>query len=268
MKKEGYWVIRTYVSGIIGEKIKYWVPGQKPTKSIRKMKSDIRKLKQNENNAVRRLARLIHANFIGGDCYFALTYDDAHLSELTTGLPEDMTEEERMNAVYFLAHHRLQLFLRRCRAACKKAGIEFKYVAITSDLDGKTGEVARIHHHIIAPKEVENIIFEKWTMGDVRKRYVWNDEDHTALAEYMIRQVRYLPDAKKYIPSRNLVVPVPSRPRLAKGGKEVQPPEGAELLYRAPFKRGMPQYIRYIIPKKGPPSGRDDHGDVEIGGAA
>ena len=26
---EGYWVIRTYTAGVVGEKIKYWVPGEK-----------------------------------------------------------------------------------------------------------------------------------------------------------------------------------------------------------------------------------------------
>ena len=32
---EGYWVIRSYQAGMIGEKIKYWVPGKKPSKSER-----------------------------------------------------------------------------------------------------------------------------------------------------------------------------------------------------------------------------------------
>jgi hypothetical protein len=32
---EGYWVIRTYTAGAVGEKIKYWVPGEKPTRSQR-----------------------------------------------------------------------------------------------------------------------------------------------------------------------------------------------------------------------------------------
>lgn len=268
MKKEGYWVIRTYVSGIIGEKVKYWVPGEKPTKSIRKMKSDIRKQKQNENDAVKRLARLIHANMKAGDCFHALTYNDESLAKLMALLPQELNEEERMNALYFLAHHQLQLYLRRCREACKKAGVEFKYIAITSDMDGKTGEVARIHHHIVAPKEVEEILVEKWTMGEVRKRYVWNEADHTGLADYMIRQVRHLPDAKKYIPSRNLVVPAPSKPRLAKGGKEVQPPRGAELLYRAPFKKGMPQYIRYIVPRRNSSSAGKDTDSFVTGGVA
>ena len=47
----GYWVIRTYTAGAVGEKIKYWVPGEKPTKSERKIKSDIKQVQRNEANA-------------------------------------------------------------------------------------------------------------------------------------------------------------------------------------------------------------------------
>ena len=266
MKREGYYVIRTFIAGQIGEKIKYWVPGQKPTKSIRKMKSDVRKIQQNENDAVKRVARLINANFLPGDCFFAPTYSDESLAMLMADMPADIPEEEQLDYVYAQAHHQLQLYLRRVRRACDKAGIEFKYIAITSDMDGETGENVRIHHHIIAPREVMEILLDKWTFGIVRKNYVWNEQDHYGLAKYLMDQVRRIPDAKKYIPSRNLIIPVP-KDRIAPSGKEVQPPKGATLLHRNEYHSGRPQYIRYIIPKKSKPGGGDDP-DAEIGGAA
>lgn len=49
----GYWVIRTWESGPVGEKVKYWVPGQKPTKSERKIKQDLRKARQNKEASER-----------------------------------------------------------------------------------------------------------------------------------------------------------------------------------------------------------------------
>lgn len=257
MKKEGYWVIRTIIAGEIGEKIKYWVPGEKPTKSMRKIKSDLRKLQQNESNVVKHVARLINENFRPSDCFFAPTYSDESMAILMAGMPEDLPEEERMDYIYAKAHHQLQLYLRRVRRACEKAGIEFKYIAITSDMDGTTGESVRIHHHIVAPKEVEEILSDKWTMGIVKKKYVWKEPDHFGLAKYLMDQVRRIPDAKKYIPSRNLVVPVP-KDRIAPSGKEVQPPKGAKLLLRTEFRTGRPQYIRYIIPQKTKPGGGDD----------
>ena len=59
---EGYWVIRTYTAGAVGEKIKYWVPGEKPTRSQRKLKSDIKQQQRNEANAEKHLARLLNEN--------------------------------------------------------------------------------------------------------------------------------------------------------------------------------------------------------------
>lgn len=257
MKKDGYWVIRTIVAGRIGEKIKYWVPGEKPTKSARKIKSDLRKVQQNENDAVKRVARLINANFRPDDCFFAPTYSDEALAELTKEMPADLPEEERMDYVFSKAHHQLQLYLRRVRRDCEKKGIEFRYIAITSDMDGNTGESVRIHHHIIAPREIQDILLKKWTAGIVIKNYVWDEADHYGLAKYLMDQVRRIPDAKKYIPSRNLVVPLP-KDRIAPSGKEVQPPKGAKLLLRTEFRSGKPQYIRYVIPAKIKPGGGDE----------
>lgn len=266
MKKEGYYVIRTIVAGSIGEKIKYWVPGQKPTKSMRKIKSDIKKIKQNESDAVKRVARLINANFAPGDCFFAPTYNDESIALLMNGMPEGISEEEKREYIYEQAHHQLQLYLRRVRRACDKEGIELKYIAITSDMDGKTGEEVRIHHHIIAPKAILKILIAKWTMGIVKKDYVWDEQDHYGLAEYLMEQVRRIPDAKKYIPSRNLIIPVP-KDRIAPSGKEVQPPKGAMLLHRTEYRSGRPQYIRYIIPNRETLGGGAET-YTETGGAA
>ena len=65
--RNGYWVIRTYKAGRVVEKTKYWVAGEKPTRSKRKMKSDIKKQQHNGICAVRELARLLNANFKKGD---------------------------------------------------------------------------------------------------------------------------------------------------------------------------------------------------------
>lgn len=270
--KEGYWVIRTYQAGQVGEKIKYWVPGQRPTRSQRKIKSDIRKQQQNENDATKRVARIINENFQGGDLFDALTYSDDSFAELTERMPADLGLDQQRDYIYKQAEHKLELFLRRCRYACKKVGIDFKHFAITSDMDGETGNPARIHHHVIAPKEVKGIIRQLWSHGEIEKNAVWHEKDHFGLAKYLMDQVRRIPDAKKYKRSRNLIVPEP-KDRVALGGKEVQPPKGASILYRSVFIPGRPQYIRYIIPKKKEetgylkqdgPSGEETFSDKEV----
>ena len=75
--------------------------------------------------------------------------------------------------------------------------------------------------------------------------------DHTDFAQYLMDQVRRIGGRKRYIPSRNLRKPKESIPRIAPSSREVQPPKGAVLLDRAPYKPGRPQYIRYILPGKG-----------------
>lgn len=266
MKKEGYWVIRTYKAGCIGEKIKYWVPGKKPSRSARRIKSDIKKQQQNENDATKRVARIINDNFQGGDVFDALTYSDTKLANLHANMPEALGEDERRDYIYQQADHELELFLRRARYACKKAGVELKYFAITSDMDGETGELVRVHHHIITTREVKKIIRPLWINGAIEKDAVWHEDDHFGLAKYLMDQVRRIPDAKKYKRSRNLSIPEP-KDRIAMGGKEVQPPKGAFIVYRSTFIPGRPQYIRYILPKEekiggDTPINRTDHGGV------
>lgn len=267
MKKEGYWVIRTYQAGPIGEKIKYWVPGKKPSRSQRRIKSEIKKQQQNENDAIKRVARIINENFTGGDVFDALTYSDDALKKLLDGMPIIEDLEERLAHIYKLAEHELGLFLRRCRNACKKAGVDFKYIAITSDMDGETGEHVRIHHHIVAKREVREIIRGLWTHGTIEKNAVWHEKDHLGLAKYLMDQVCRIPDAKKYKRSRNLTIPEP-KDRIALGGKEVQAPRGATMLYRGTFIPGRPQYIRYILPRKEKSGGGTDPDSTDQGGAA
>ena len=74
--------------------------------------------------------------------------------------------------------------------------------------------------------------------------------DYLGLAHYLLAQVRYVPDEKKYCPSRNLTLPQP-KDRAALSGAELSVPRGGQLLFRAGWALGMPQYIRYILPEVG-----------------
>lgn len=248
MAAKGYWVIRTYTAGAVGEKIKYWVPGEKPTKSERRLRSEIKKQQQNEAGAEKRLARSIHANFDNGDYLLGLDYSEEGLTAIAYGLDESAQDYE--DKLYHAAHHQLRLWIERVRRACKAAGVPFRYIAITSDMNGKTKEAVRVHHHVILNAEAIEIAMEKWTKGGTHHEHLYGVVDQTALAAYLLNQVRRLPDEKKYIPSRNLVIPQP-RDRIAKGGAELAVPRGGQLLHRNEYKPGRPQYIRYIVPEVG-----------------
>lgn len=246
---KGYWVIRTYKSGQVGEKIKYWVPGERPAKSQRRLKAEIRKQQQNEASAVKRMARLINANYSRDDCLLGLDYSEAGLRKLEAwqgGEPD----QEREDRIFHAAHHQLRLFLKRLRRACREAGVPMLTIAITSDMDGETGESVRVHHHIVINKEAAELAKGKWPLGGINCKNLYDTADQTALADYLLRQVRRLSDEKKYIPSRALVTPQPVD-RIAMGGAELTVPRGGQLLQRNEYRPGMPQYIRYILPEVG-----------------
>lgn len=250
---EGYWVVRTYEAGNVGEKTKFWVPGRRPDKATRREKAELRKQEQNEHSAEKQLARLINENFGPGDLLMGLDYSEQGMERILEwarekGLPVDGSEEERMDAVRQAAEHEMRLALRRVKRELAKEGIDLKYIAITSDMDGDTGEAVRVHHHLVVPAEAKSTFVEKWaSLGSVDWEPMSDQQDYTPIAAYFIRQVRRVPDAKKYVSSRNLSRPQP-KDRVVLTEAELRLPRGGELLHRNEFKPGRPQYIRYVLP--------------------
>lgn len=267
---EGYFVIRTYKAGEIGEKTKFFVPGKRSEKALSKrQKAAIHKQEQNEYSAQKALARLINANFQAGDLFLGLDYSDAGLARVKAwarkqGLPIDSQEEaEQNNALWEAAAHELDIALRRVKRRLEKQGMELKAIYCTSDMDGDTGEIVRVHHHLIVNAGVQEAFlaaWEKYGLGGVSWSSLWENQlDRTPIAEYIIKQVRRIPDAKKFRSTRNLVRPKP-KDRIAYTDTELQVPRGGKLIYRQKYENKQtnsrsyqnrqPQYIRYILPKK------------------
>lgn len=257
--KEGYWVIRTYEAGPIGEKTKFFVPGDRPTGKLRRKDTDaVRKQEQNAYSAQKTLARILNENFAAKDLLMGLDYSDEGLEKLREhgrkkGLPVDsQDEQEAMDALWQAASCMLDNALRRVKRRLGEQQ-ELKAVYITSDMDGQTGETVRVHHHLVVNAGVQEAFlsaWEKFGLGGVSWTPLFEiQEDRTGIAEYFIRQVRRIPDAKKYRSTRNLKRPKP-KDRIALSDAEVRVPVGAQLLYRQEFKPGQPQYIRYRIPRK------------------
>jgi hypothetical protein len=284
--QDGYWVIRTYVSGQVGEKIKFWVPGSKPKgRMTRRQKSDIRKAAQNEDSSERQLARLINANFEPGDLLLGLDYAPEALLRLEleaaggSGLRADailgacsgrksavptggkrrraggahcapLQEAQRMDALRDAADRTLANCIRRVKRELAKDGIELKYISVTADVDGKTGEAVRVHHHLIVKREARDAFVHKWQdlgLGGVSWSPLEKQDDYLEIAKYLLAQARRSREGEhKYTASRNLVRPQP-KDRVAASSSEVRVPKGCRLLHRQEFKPGKAQYIRYRI---------------------
>lgn len=268
--KEGYFVIRTYEAGDVGEKTKFFVPGKRPEngKLSRRQKNAVKKQEQNEYSSQKALARLINANFKDGDLFLGLDYCEEGLEKILAwgrerGLPVDSKdEEEKQNAIWESAAHALDNALRRVKRWLEKQGLELKAIYCTSDMDGKTGELERVHHHLIVNAGVQEAFlsaWEKYGLGKVSWKPLWENQiDRTPIAEYIIRQVRRIPDAKKFRSTRNLIRPVATN-RIVNTDNELLVPRGGKLIYRQEYQNRadsredyrnyQPQYIRYITPK-------------------
>lgn len=268
--KEGYYVIRTYEAGAIGEKTKFFVPGKRPEgKMSRRQKNAVRKAEQNEYSAQKALARLINANFGNGDLLMGLDYNGIGLKRIEHwarkhDLPIDSeNESEKQNALWEAASHELDIALRRVKRKLEKRGIELRAIYCTSDMNGDTGEIVRVHHHLVVngdAKEAFKDAWEKYGLGSVDWEYLWPDQlDRTPIAEYLIRQVRRIPDAKKFRSTRNLKRPK-AKDRVVYTDNELQVPRGGKLIFRQEQEQKLvfsrtglnrqSQYIRYILPEK------------------
>lgn len=258
--QEGYWVTRSYTAGDVGEKTKFFVPGKRPTgKTRRQERREIKKQEQNAFSAQKTLARLINANFGSGDLLLGLDYAPAGYEKMLDwgrkqGLAVDSGDPiERMDAIWEAADHAMELCLRRVKRKLEKQGLELKAVYITSDMDGSTGESVRVHHHLVVNREAREAFMAAWEaygMGGVSFEELWKksrQQDRTPIAEYFIRQVRRIPDAKKYRSTRNLKRPQP-KDRATLSDAQLQAPRGAEVLYVQEYRKGQPQYIRFVIP--------------------
>lgn len=269
--KEGYWVVRTYEAGAVGEKTKFWVQGARPSsRSKRRERMEIRKQEQNEYSATKQLARLMNANCSQGDLLLGLDYSQEGMERLEAYIAahplqteeHESAEEAHMEQLRLAAERELRLVFRRVKRELAKDGVDLWYIAITSDMDGDTKEAVRVHHHLIVPACAKEAFLSKWAeLGSVDWEPLSNQADYTPIAEYFMRQVRRVPDAKKYVSSRNLARPQP-KDRAVLSDAEVRVPKGGRLLHRNEFKPGRPQYIRYVLPqerqkrKRGEPGGK------------
>lgn len=259
---DGHWVESTIISGQVCEKTKYWVPGKKKSNKVSRRDIDrVRKQKQNEYSAVKQLARVLNANFSGGDLVVCLTYSQKGMKKIEKWISKqginlsELDEEARLLMLWEAADHEMVNFLRRLKRRAQKEGLEVKSAYITSDMDGDTGEIVRVHHHMVVNREVKELLQSAWgeQMGAVEWEKMWTmQEDRTPIAEYMLKQVRKMKDSKKYRTTRNLYHPE-AVCEIVLEEEELAVPAGGRLIYRAEFRgHTKPQYIRFILPKATP----------------
>lgn len=250
-RKHVEWYTRTYKSrnGVV-EKTKYPVCLSGKGANRQERRRAAKKASRAGDNAERQAARLLNNNFLGeGALHLVMTYSETGYQKLLTRAErlqaEDLPERDR---IFRAAQKELENFVRRVQYDLKG----FKYFAVTSDVDGETGDMVRVHHHVVIERESLRACKKKWEkLGLVFEKELYSiNGDMTPLASYLIKQVRYIPDNKRYTHSRNLEAPEVTEPLAVTryGENEISIPAGALLLYRSPYSRGTSQYVRYLSP--------------------
>lgn len=231
---------RTYRSanGVV-EKTRYLVGSNAKRQKRRRGVTTARKQEANFNGACKRLARVLNCNFnAAGGRLLGLDYDGPSAERI-------LQAEDPRKA----AEKEARLFIRRLKRKLKQ---DIKWVIVTSDLDGDTGELVRIHHHIAVqlPERVSyDAILSCWAHGGVDIKTMWTEDDYTGLARYLLRQTRRLPDAKKYSTSRNMILPEITEREILTTNR-IRPPKGAKVREQYYDEEGVGQYIRYTVQPK------------------
>lgn len=109
------------------------------------------------------------------------------------------------------AKAQLRKFLNRMREAYKKAGIPFKWIAVTER--GKRGQV--LHHHLVIEDirrdgiDTVKLVKKLWTYGSEFFSALYEDGEYEKLAEYIVKaETKEEGSWCTYSRSRNLKPPV------------------------------------------------------------
>lgn len=235
----GCWMQRTYRSGDVIEKTRFWFRGPKAPRGPRKARTGERHQERNEKIAVRKAARMLNVNFREG-VLVKLGMDEEHyrtLAEACNGDREAMAAEYR---------HQLELFLLRWRREAKKRGEKTgHYWGAVCDKDHK-GRPARIHVHLVIQRGEYAEIEKLWGKG---KGIGWEPlssrPDRTELAAYILKQAARIGKGSRVIASRGMDQPVVTE-ELIEDNKEIRLPAGAVVCERSEYAPDAAQYVRYI----------------------
>lgn len=190
----------------------YWLQPEERKRSPRVNPTTEQQQKINDRHLVKRLTRLLNANF-DENCWY-ITFD--------------YKKEQRPESVEVL-HKQEQKLLRDLRKIYKKENAVFKYVW-TAEV-GKRGG-AHIHM-VVSPIDIR-LLKNIWQYGWTTIKPMDSSGQYRRLAEYFIKYFQKTRDTdeqiqkKSYNPSKNLIRPVPKKKpmRGKKFSCEIKVPRG------------------------------------------
>lgn len=227
-----------------------FVVGEKQTggRKWHRAKSQEDKRDENARQAVRVAARILNCNYTSEDVLLTLTYSDEKHERLFDGLGPDEIWEKAKKVLSGKVENARKEFKR----ADSTANLEMRTFCVTADMDQQTGELVRVHHHVVVTSEAADFVEARWNCGLVHRENLYRQDDYTPLAAYLLGQVRHFEGKKKYSTSRNMVKPIVEEQVLEEVPEnEIKVQPGAKVLDRTPYREGLvSQYVRYKRRKK------------------
>lgn len=223
-----------------------------------RVKSKEDKRDENARQAVRAAARVLNCNYTAEDMLLTLTYTDEAYEDLFDGL----TVDEVLEKAKPVAAKRLDRARKNFRKHSDGNGM--KTFCVTADMDGETGELVRVHHHVVVTAAAAEAVEHAWCYGLVHKEHLYKQDDYTPLAAYLLEQVRYQEGRKKYACSQNMTKPKIEEQLLETvPDNEIKVQPGAKVLDRTPYREGMvSQYVRYKRKERTPKRGGHKIGEM------
>ena len=231
------------VSGRVVEKRRSWLPVRKtgepkPTRGVRKAgNTSEKKIKANEMESARQLARAMNATASAGDLFCALKYDDAHLPGSFDEACADMSR-----------------FLRVLRREFRKSFGRLPWCFwVTANWSPKRQSPARLHHHLLIERDAFALIETLWQGGGLNIERLDGRADHSDMAAYMVANVNSQPGKKQWHASRNVQRPIYTEPVEVDDPEDVQPEKGAVIREHQVTEdeegRVIGSYLRCVLPE-------------------
>lgn len=203
--------------------------------------SSARKIRANEVEAIKNLARILNANIEDGWLIVSLNYDNLHL-------PENYADLELSS----------KKFIRTFRTAFKKAtGRNPRFILVNANWSPEKDKPARLHHHLVIEPCSLDLLAACWKYGGIATEATDGREDHTALAVYLVGNTHGLDrNTNRWRTSRgNLNKPIYTEPEEVCGDVEditVLPTARQTAFERLDDEcgRAVSAYVRCVLPEK------------------
>lgn len=235
------------VSGHTVEIRRAWMPASRGCGPKRPRRNKIagntseRKIRANEAEAIKQLARLLNCNLERGWMLVTLKYDNEHL-------PADRDALQKSAAKY----------LKKLRSAFKaEHGRTPRYFAVDGTWSPEKDRPARYHHHVVIEACSADMLRGLWHGGgSVICEDIDNRKDHTALAVYLYRNTeRCERGERRWSTSRgNLVKPIYTEPVEVTEVDGIEPiPDSVMMeMTRLDDEEGnaVSSYVRCVLPEK------------------